>query len=224
MKLGGRKIPVLAIVGAACVLAAAAGYFLLIGPQRSESTRLQSEIVATEAKLGEFRVQSRTKEKPLRFAELFSLTKAMPDDEDMPDVLLELSRIADGTGIVISSVSPSDWQTGDSFRRLPIDVVFEGSFYELSDFLYRLRNLVTVRDGVLETKGRLLSVDGVEFSEGSKRFPQLLATVKMSAFVFDESAKPADGGAPAPTTTTTPAQPSTSTPSQAAPTAVGAPN
>lgn len=221
MKRGAtqRKVPVIGVVIAACVLAAAAGYFVLIAPQRSESGRLAARIAETEQRIAEYRVQGRNQQKPLRFAELFSLTKAMPDHDDMPDVLLELSGIAGATGIVISSVSPSTPAIETGYRRLPIDVVFEGSFYELSDFLYRLRNLVTVREGTLDAKGRLLSVESVQFSEGTKRFPQLLATVKMSAFVYDETATSADSAAPPATEGTEP-----SSPSPEAPTAVGAPN
>jgi type IV pilus assembly protein PilO len=183
----------LVVIGAAAggfLAALALSYLVLISPQRSEASKLNEQITATELQIGTNRIQGRQTQKPFRIAELFSLTKAMPDEQDMPNVLLELSRIAEGTGVVIDSISPSAPMVGAGFGRLPLVVVFEGSFYDLSDFLYRLRNLVTVRDGTLDARGRLFSVDTVQFTEGSKRFPQLLATVSLSAFVYHAPAAP----------------------------------
>ena len=56
---------------------------------------------------------------------------------------------------------------------MPIDVTFDGSFYALSDFLFRLRTLVTVRRGELHAAGRLFSVESVDFSETDRGFPML---------------------------------------------------
>ena len=39
-----------------------------------------------------------------------------------------------------------------------------GDFYSLTDLLYRLRSLVTVRDGALDVSGRLFSVKSVNFA------------------------------------------------------------
>jgi hypothetical protein len=64
--------------------------------------------------------------------------------------------------------------------------VFEGRFYDLSDFLYRLRNLVGVHDGVLNATGRLFTVGAISFDQGSRQFPQVKATLTVSAYVFGD--------------------------------------
>ena len=76
---------------------------------------------------------------PIRAADLFRLSKAMPSDIDISGVLLELSRIAKETGITFKSIVPGATASVTSFRVQPIELTFEGDFYSLSDFLYRVR-------------------------------------------------------------------------------------
>jgi len=67
---------------------------------------------------------------------------------------------------------------------IPVTVVFQGSFYDLSDFLYRLQSLVLVENHKLSAKGRLFTVDQVSFAEGDKGFPQIKATLAIDAYVY----------------------------------------
>ena len=115
---------------------------------------------------------------------------------------------------------------------LPISVTFNGNFYNLADFLYRLRSLVSVHGGRLDATGRLFSVDTMTFNESPLHFPQIQASLVIDAFVYGSGAPP-PLVAPTPTTTSTTttttdttAATTTTTPAQAAPTgasATGAP-
>jgi type IV pilus assembly protein PilO len=214
-KASRKQMIIAAIVGIS-LLAAVIGYLVAIGPQRSEAARLSADIESTEQTINEYRMANQDPQKPIKFAELFALTKAMPDDADMPGVLLELSRVADDSGISITSVLPKETQPAQGYQRLPIEVIFEGNFYDLSDFLYRLRTLVSVREGALEASGRLFAIDSMQFLEGEDEFPQLQATLTMTAFVFDRAAASAPDGATAPVGGSTPTTGTTN------PTAVGA--
>ena len=206
---------ILAGAGALSLLIVMMGYLLVVSPQRSRAGELDGQIEATRGQIGERRVASRTPETPIRFAELFALAKAMPDEEDVPGVLLELSRMADETGMSIKSVTPGLREaTTVGYSRLPLDIVVEGDFYDLSDFLYRLRTLVSVRDGRLDASGRLFAVDAVALTEGTDHFPQLQATLTLSAFAYDGA--PADGISPVANTGAPPAG------SEGTPTAAGA--
>ncbi len=212
-----KKTMVLAALVGGSLLMAALGYLVLISPQRSTAADLAGQIETTEQKITEYRLANRNPAKPIKYAELFGLTKAMPDQHDVPGVLLELSRVAADTGISIASVAPKEQQPASGYLRLPIEVIVEGNFYDLSDFLYRLRTLVSVRDGNLEAHGRLFSVDSLQFVEGEKRFPQLQATLILTAFMFDSTTvTPTDGAAPAGGTAPAPSS------TDGAPTAVGA--
>ena len=156
---------------------------------------------------------------PIRVAELFELSRAMPDRADIPNVLLSLSQISAETGVTFKSITPGSPVSLGSYQRIPIDLVFEGHFYDLADFLFRLRNLVGVHRGVLDATGRLFSVDWIQLDQGTLHFPQVKATLALSAYVFGDGsatrsrpAQPALGGRPATSTPSTdgpPALPST---------------
>jgi hypothetical protein len=108
-------------------------------------------------------------------------------------VLLELNRIARETGIRFESITPQEPSDAGGYQRRPIDLIFDGNFYELSDFLFRLRSLVRVRGGELQATGRLFTVNSLNFVESERAFPQIKATLNVSAFVYGtgETAAPA---------------------------------
>jgi len=126
----------------------------------------------------------------------------MPDKTDMPDVLLELSQLARDTGISFETIAPEPAVGIGSYSVVPISVTFNGNFYDLADFLYRLRSLVTVNAGRLDATGRLFEVDTLTFNEGPAKFPQIQASLVIDAFVYAAApAAPPTPAAPAATTT-----------------------
>jgi type IV pilus assembly protein PilO len=186
------KPAAIAIVVVALLVVTAAGYFLLISPQRSKSSDLAGEAESIRAQIQALRtanVQAQNVE-PIRVADLFRVTKAMPDTDDMPGVLLELNRIARETGIRFESITPQETADGGGYMRRPIDLVFDGNYYELSDFLFRLRSLVRVRGGQLEATGRLFTVNNLTFVESEKSFPRIKATLNVTAYVYGTGAAP----------------------------------
>jgi Tfp pilus assembly protein PilO len=230
---GLPKPAVIALMIVALLLVSAAGYFLLISPQRSKSAELAEEMHAVRAQIQVLRIANAQvrKAEPIRVADLFRVSKAMPDTDDMPGVLLELNRIARETGIRFESITPQEGADAGGYLRRPIDLVFDGNFYELSDFLFRLRSLVRVRAGQLEATGRLFTVSSLNFVESEREFPRIKATLNVSAYVYGTGAAapsaPAAGQpAPAPAqpapTQPAPAQPAPSTPPSGA-NAAGAP-
>ncbi|HEV2712045.1 MAG TPA: type 4a pilus biogenesis protein PilO, partial [Gaiellaceae bacterium] len=128
------------------------------------------------------------------------------------------NRIARDTGIRFESITPQDPADAGGYQRRPIDLVFDGNYYELSDFLYRLRSLVRVRGGQLEATGRLFTVNSLSFVESVQAFPRIKATLNVNAYVYGN-------GEPTPAEPTpgqpAPAQPATTPPAPTA-TAVGA--
>lgn len=179
------------------------GWFLLISPQRSRASSIDVEIEQVEAQIVQARAAAAQAEsaEPVRTADLFRLTKAMPSENDIAGVLLELSKTAGETGIVFEQIIPGPTVTAGTFRAQPIDLVFTGNFYSLSDFLYRLRNLVSVQQGDLVANGRLFSVEKLQFVEADSKFPNIRALLTVSALLYGTSGEPPPS-APAETTTT----------------------
>ena len=218
---GLPKPAAIAIVIVALLVVSAAGYFLLISPQRSKSAELSEEAQTVQAQIQALRTanaQVRTLE-PIRVADLFRVSKAMPDTDDMPGMLLELNRIARDTGIRFESITPQEATDSGGYMRRPIDLIFDGNYYELSDFLFRLRSLVRVRGGQLEATGRLFTVNSINFVESERAFPRIKATLSVSAYIYGTGVAPTPtpppAGEPAPASPAAPAEPA---PAQPAPT------
>ena len=212
------KPAAIALVVVALLVVGALGYFVVISPKRSTSADLATQIAATEIEIQSRRlaVRSAPKPEPIRTADLFRVTKAMPGKADMPGMLLELNRIARDTGIRFESITPGDNAAVGGYVRQPIDLIFEGSFYELSDFLYRVRTLVSVRGGRLQATGRLFTVRTLSFVEGEKTFPQIKATLGMDAYVYGTGTTTTPGATP-PAATPPAATPPAATPPAATP-------
>jgi Tfp pilus assembly protein PilO len=211
------KPAAIAIVVVALLVVSAAGYFLLISPQRSKSAELAQEAQSIQTQIQALRIanaQVRSVE-PIRVADLFRVSKAMPATDDMPGMLLELNRIARETGIRFESITPQEAADAGGYMRRPIDLIFDGNYYELSDFLFRLRSLVRVRGGQLEATGRLFTVNSINFVESEREFPRIKATLSVSAYVYGTGAVPTPtppaAAEPAPAQPA-PAQPAPSTP------------
>ncbi|HZB34755.1 MAG TPA: type 4a pilus biogenesis protein PilO [Gaiellaceae bacterium] len=231
---GLPKPAAVAIVIVALLVITLLGYFVLISPQRSKSAELVEEAQTIETQIQALRIANAQVQnaEPIRVADLFRVSKAMPSTDDMPGVLLELNRIARETGIRFESITPQEATDAGGYQRRPIDLIFDGNFYELSDYIFRLRSLVRVRGGQLEATGRLFTVNSLNFAESERSFPRIKATLNVSAFVYGTGAPtptppppaaPAPAGAqpPAPAAPAPAAPASTSPPSGAS--ATGAP-
>jgi hypothetical protein len=244
-----RSLPLpalIAVIVLGFVVAGAGGYFLLIGPQRSKAASLDSQIADTQDAIDSARALTLQAKRgaQIRVADLFRLTKAMPDQTNMADIVLELNQVAADSGITFEQITPATTAVALSgYEAIPITVEFQGNFYELSDFLYRLRSLVDVRHGALDASGRLFAIDTISFAEAPPPpgFPQIRAHLVIDAFVFGTGTAPtvepaattgttgpsgstgASGATgtsgatgPSGTTTTTPTTPTATTPTAAA--------
>ncbi len=220
-----RDVPFTFVLAGALVIVLAVSYMILIRPKRAESGRLDAEIAELESKIAAGAKQATSGREPevrINVADLFRLAKAMPDEEDMPGIILEVNSIASSAGIEFLAIQPQPAVAAGSRRALPITLTFEGNYYDLTDFLYRLRTLVTVKDGTLHTSGRLYTLDALDMHEAKTGFPHIEAVLTVSAYAFGSGTPTAAApGAPAqaaPTETET-----TETTTGEATTAEGAP-
>jgi Tfp pilus assembly protein PilO len=194
----------LGVIGFVLILVAVAGYMFLVSPQHAKAAKVQAQTDAVQTQIYQRRaaVQKGLHPPTIETADLFRLARAMPERQDMPGIILTLSELARASGIKFDLIEPSGVPTpGASYETDRIHLLFSGDFYGLSDFLYRIRNLVTVRDGRLDAKGRLFNVDTVTFKVSANEFPKIAAELFVNAYVYGSTA-PAT--TPPTTTTTTP--------------------
>jgi Tfp pilus assembly protein PilO len=187
------------------------GWFLLVSPQRATAKSNARAAAAAEAQVIEARqpvlsapAVTQPKQPEIRTAYLYKLSKAMPMTTDMPNLLLELNQLVRLSGVTLSSISPS---ATDATGVTPITLAVQGDFYSLTDLLFRLRSLVSVRDGSLDVSGRLFAVQSVGLTHGGTG-SALQASISLDTYSFGAAAAAAAAAtpgavAPAATDTTT---------------------
>jgi Tfp pilus assembly protein PilO len=204
------------------------GWFMLISPQRATADSIRLATSAAEAQIVQAKIVVTTpppaavQQPEIRTADIYSLAKAMPSTVDMPDLLLELNQLAHASGATLSGFSPGQPSPALGFSIVPLTVNATGDFYSLTDLLYRMRALVTVKHGDLLTSGRLFSVDSVTLAP-THVGAELQASLIVNAYLYDGA--PAVAAAPAATppgsTDTTSTTTTTTTPAPAADVAPG---
>ena len=197
-------------VGLALIVLAG-GYFTYVKPQAAQASFLQTRVVRLqqEASAADASYQSASLLSKVQLADLFDLTRAMPDQPQIADILVVLSRLAHNSGQVqLDSIKPGPVVQLANYQAQPMEVVVEGGYYDLMEFLYELRHLVDVREdgqgaAKLFATGRLFTVNKLEIEvgkTGDPNKPQLTATLSLDAFVYGSATAPSPT---APTTTST---------------------
>jgi Tfp pilus assembly protein PilO len=208
-----QRIPraaVIALTVLGVLLVVAAGYFLLIAPQRSKLASTKKDIVEVQKQIDDLRetTAERKKQPKIHYATIYQITKAMPNSNDLPDVMLALVAIGEKSGISFTHIGSQPVTNLPAYQQLPIQLQFTTNFYQLSDFLYRLRSLVRVRHGQLDASGRLYAIDHIDIGPPdpmiAQSYPNIGVTLQVSAFVYgNAAAAAAASAAPASTDTTT---------------------
>jgi hypothetical protein len=96
---------------------------------------------------------------------------------------------------------------------MPFTFNFNGTYVHMQRFLKAINGLTSVQGKNINVTGRLLTVDGVGLKAGPNGFPDVDATVAVTAFLL-----PADEGL---TAGATPAAPTTGTASTATASLIG---
>lgn len=200
--LNPTVVIVLVILGV--VVLGVAGYFGLIPPEGAKLKKIKADEQSAQSAIDDYnhKVQLARSAPKIRIADIYRLAKAMPTEEDMPDLVLELSQLARDSGIRFDSISPQPAVPIGSYTVLPISVTFNGTFYDLADLLYRLRSLVDVHGGRLDATGRLFTVDSLSFGESPLKFPRIQATLVIDAFIYGSGGAAPATSTPTPATTT----------------------
>jgi Tfp pilus assembly protein PilO len=173
------------LVGAAGLLVVAAGMYLLVLPQGHKAKHLTAQIASTKAQIVTARaLAAQRPEQRIHVADLFKVVEAMPDDPDMTGIIFQLQQTASEAGVKFDSIQPQSAVAGAGYDAQPIDLTFNGNYYSLTDFLFRLRKLVNVHRGTLDATGRLFAVGRIDFAPADKGFPAIAATVRVNAYAY----------------------------------------
>lgn len=173
------------LVGVGGLLVLLGGMFLVVLPEGHKAKHLSAELAATNVQVATARsLATQRPEQRIHVADLFKVVEAMPDDPDMTAIIFQLQQTASEAGVTFDSIQPQAAVAGTGFNEQPIDLTFDGNYYSLTDFLFRLRKLVNVHDGTLDATGRLFSVGRIDFAPADKGFPAITATVHVNAYTY----------------------------------------
>jgi Tfp pilus assembly protein PilO len=189
--------------GALGFIVALAGFLLAVQPQRTKLSSVEAQIATAQAQFAALHATSGRKPQ-IHAAELFQLSRAMPNTDDMPGILLDLSQLAAVSHVSLVSVTPRPRVTlADGSAAVPMTVTIGGNWTQVTSFLRHVRDQVALSGSRLAVGGRVFDVDDVQLTSQTTN-PPLQAVLEMNA--FDYGAPPsatATAGTEAPTTTTT---------------------
>jgi Tfp pilus assembly protein PilO len=112
-------------------------------------------------------------------------------------------------GAAAGSTAPVGLET------VPLELEFEGNFFNLADFFHRVKRFVRVANKDVLVSGRLLTVEGVNWASDAENFPRLTATVNATIYLSPQAQGVTAGATPQGPAPTTPAD--TTTPAESAP-------
>jgi hypothetical protein len=79
---------------------------------------------------------------------------------------------------------------------VPLELAFEGNFFNLADFFHRLKRFVHVFNSQVVVRGRLMTVDGLKFSSDTQIFPRLKAELTATIYLSPKAQGATAGASP----------------------------
>jgi Tfp pilus assembly protein PilO len=197
-KLSNRIAVAIAALGLVAVMLVC--WFLVVSPQRSKASELQGKIDESNSALQLAESLNRAGQKQSTKKEARALVRAMPDQARMSQILRQLSWAAKSTRVRVNSVTPAANAPLSGYEAIPMTVVVDGHYLGITNFLGLLRTQVRATPEQIRAKGRLYSVDQIQFN-GNADEDLLQATITLNAYKFGGAAAPATSSADTSSTT-----------------------
>jgi len=158
-----RKMRML-LAGVALVAILAGAWFLLVSPLRTDIADTNAAIAEQKVKLSEAeaklaQAQTTRAEGQKNQARLMELAKMVPQADQVPSLLVQIQDLADQSGIDFISISPGDPDEAGGFQIIPLTLSFSGSYFNLSDFAYRVEQLCAGPGRLMTVKSVQLKID-----------------------------------------------------------------
>ncbi len=140
-----------------------AWYFLMISPKRSDLADVQQKRDAEKRQFETDKARLERLPEERRAAlqaqeDLLKINKLIPVDEQVPSMIIELNQSAHRAGIDFVKIAPKDPVEVSGNTVVPMDLAFEGRFFDVNDFLYRVENYARLEGSDVNVSGRFISV------------------------------------------------------------------
>lgn len=175
------RVLAIAIVGLLLVLTGAT-WFVLVSPKRNQASSLSSQIKVAQATLQSR--QSSARHATPKVSQSLYVRRALPDSEAIPQVILELNRVATSDHVSLDGITPTASTAYSGFNAIPISVIVSGRFFDIEAFLRDLRNQVSVdKQGTISSTGRLFDIQSVNLVVAATG-PDVSATLALDVFDY----------------------------------------
>ena len=206
------------LVAVAFAALAGAYWMLILAPKKDEAAQLGTQISTKQAALAAAQDELASYEKArdaykTNYSQVARLGKAVPADDDVRSLLVQLNSAADASKVDFRKISlggsagapgapapgapaapaagaatppPGSTAVGTAgFTTMPFSFAFKGSFNGLGDFFNKLDRFVKVDNNGLDVTGRLLLLDSITLQpDTTKGFPLLSAEVSASSYLL----------------------------------------
>jgi Tfp pilus assembly protein PilO len=216
-----NKTLLIAVVATAAAMAAF--WFLALAPKREEAAALEKQISAKQTELATAQQTLTTYRQakdhyPSNYATVVRLGKAVPEDEDVRSLLVQLDAEAGGTNVDFRTVEIGGAAAASAgapaagaavgtanFKAMPFTFTFNGTYSTLSQFMARMERFVTLRNENMNVTGRLLRLENLEMQVHPDGFPRIVAKIGGSSYQVPETQGLTAGATPAGPAAATPA-------------------
>ena len=205
--------------------AIAAFYFFVLSPKREEVAKLDTDIATQKAEIEQARLTLAGYEEAKRtykknYATLARLGKAVPADDDVRSLMVQLESTADRSGVTFEKIEMANNLGGDTttdaaapaagqlatapgtvpvaggvLSAMPFSFSFTGSYFDLTAFFARLEHFVSLNNAKLDSTGRLMRLESISIAPSSLGFPDMLAEINAATYLVPP-VQGVEGGAP----------------------------
>lgn len=207
------KNPKLLIAVVAFIAVIGAYWMLVLSPKRDQISQLDAQIGTAQTDLAQAQSTLSTYQKAQsaykhNYSTVVRLGKAMPADDDVRSLVVQLDAAAKRTGVDFGSISvgggsssggsptQTDAKAGPpgsvsvangGFTAMPFTFQFDGRFKNLRTFLASLEHFVSVSNDNIQVTGRLLRLESLSLTAGDEGFPQIDAQIGATSYLLPSS-------------------------------------
>ena len=217
------KNPLLFVVIGFVVLAGAF-YKFALSPKQTEASAVKVKVTEAQGRLDAARALLASNEAARKgfrsaYSTVVRLGKAVPGDDDVRSLIVQLDRAAKRAFVDFQSIEvapttaaavttapgaapvgalPPGATVGPAgFPVMPFSFSFRGGFFRLSAFFDRLDDFVAKRNANIDVTGRLLTVDAIKLEPDATGFPNIKATVQATSYLVSPLEGATGGATPA---------------------------
>ena len=199
MKIGPREQLILVVVGLIVALAAVAA--LLVWPQFQKQQALDAQLTIAEQELSVSRSllaqrQEIKNRAAMTDAKWLRLASLVPENPELPSLIIELQDAAFASGVQIVALSPTEpvLSVDKTYVIIALSVNIRGTWADTVDFLKRINNLERgLREFSFSSSVLTQPSSGPLFPAYSEA-----TTVRLEAYVIPANASATSPAAPAP--------------------------